>query len=68
MNEITFSGYYKDKCTYWMIATWPIIWVVIFMTLNIPREDRWTLSTFAPQSMEAELNLSRALATIANFE
>ncbi len=45
MEEIAFNGYFINKCTYWLIATWPVIWVVVFATLDIPREDRFCLST-----------------------
>ena len=45
MDEIKFKAYYMTRCTYWLISTWPVIWIVVFATLDIPREDRWILST-----------------------
>jgi hypothetical protein len=37
---------------YWLFAVWAVTWAVIFITINLSREDRYVLSTFA---MTAEL-------------
>jgi hypothetical protein len=45
MNIIRLKGYYLNKCTYWLIAISITIWIIVFATINISREDRWCLST-----------------------
>jgi len=47
MEVITFRAYYIDRCMYWLFAIWAVTITAIFATINIPREDRWTLSTCA---------------------
>jgi len=43
--HITLKGYFLNKCTYWLLVISVVIWIIVFATLNIPREDRFILST-----------------------
>jgi len=46
MEDIDFKQYYLNRCIYWWFAISALVWYLVFLTLNIPREDRWALSSF----------------------
>lgn len=45
MNEIAFTKDYLKKYEYWFFPISIAIWIVVFSTLDISREDRFSLST-----------------------
>jgi hypothetical protein len=45
MGYFTFKAYFLNKGIYWLIPISVAIWIIVFATLTIPREDRFSLST-----------------------